>query len=137
MSGFEICRSATQQVKGVAKNGDGDGVQGGKFCVRRRMTELPGPSSALHGSGIHNTATATKLYPRRLGAFVLIMSQIPTPPASRPGSEAPEAVVKPADSADNSSELRRSLDTLLEQYLHLLDRQQQLQSGLSKELSSV
>lgn len=55
------------------------------------------------------------------------MSQIPTPPASRPGSDAPAA----------SSELLQSLDTLLEQYLRLLDRQQQLQSGLAKQLSSV
>ncbi|KAJ5162323.1 hypothetical protein N7492_007715 [Penicillium capsulatum] len=62
------------------------------------------------------------------------MSQVPTPPASRPGSEAPEVVAKP--NAGASSELRESLDTLLEQYLHLLDRQQQLQSGISKQLSS-
>lgn len=40
---------------------------------------------------------------------------------------------KPAGTA----QLLQSLDTLLEQYLHLLDRQQQLQSGLSKQLSSV
>ncbi|KAJ5766491.1 uncharacterized protein N7511_004107 [Penicillium nucicola] len=59
------------------------------------------------------------------------MDQIPTPPASRPGSEAPEAKAKPA-----ASELVQSLDTLLEQYLNLLDRQQKLQTGLAKQLSS-
>lgn len=62
------------------------------------------------------------------------MPQIPTPPASRPGSETPEAELKPAEA---SSELLASLDTLLEQYLHLIDQQQKLQSGLSKQLSSV
>ncbi|KAJ5152987.1 uncharacterized protein N7482_009465 [Penicillium canariense] len=61
------------------------------------------------------------------------MSQVPTPPPSRPGSEAPEPVSKPAGA---SSELQLSLDALLEQYLHLLDRQQKLQSGLAKQLSS-
>ncbi|KAJ5119684.1 hypothetical protein N7448_010353 [Penicillium atrosanguineum] len=61
------------------------------------------------------------------------MAQIPTPPASRPGSGAPKAKLKPAEA---SSELLASLDALLEQYLHLLDRQQKLQSGLSKHLSS-
>lgn len=63
------------------------------------------------------------------------MLQIPTPPASRLGSEAPEVVPKPNEGA--SSELLQSLDILLERYLHLLDRQQQLHSGLSKQLSSV
>lgn len=63
-----------------------------------------------------------------------LMPQIPTPPASRPGSETPEAELKPAEA---SSELLASLDTLLEQYLHLIDQQQKLQSGLSKQLSSV
>ncbi|KAJ5692195.1 hypothetical protein N7462_001618 [Penicillium macrosclerotiorum] len=61
------------------------------------------------------------------------MTQVPTPPASRLGSEAPEIEVKPTEA---SSELRQSLDILLEQYLHLLDRQQKLQSGLAKQLSS-
>ncbi|KAJ5397094.1 hypothetical protein N7509_005207 [Penicillium cosmopolitanum] len=59
------------------------------------------------------------------------MVQVPTPPASRPGSEPP--AVKPAE---DSSELLQSLDVLLEQYLNLLDRQQKLQTGLAKELSS-
>ncbi|CEJ56932.1 hypothetical protein PMG11_05644 [Penicillium brasilianum] len=61
------------------------------------------------------------------------MAQIPTPPPSRPGSEAPDHVPKPAEA---SSELLDSLDVLLGRYLHLLDRQQELQSGLSKQLSS-
>lgn len=60
------------------------------------------------------------------------MAQVPTPPASRLGSEPP--VVKPAE---DTTELLQSLDVLLEQYLHLLDRQQTLQSGLAKILSSV
>ncbi|KAJ5548747.1 hypothetical protein N7513_005981 [Penicillium frequentans] len=64
------------------------------------------------------------------------MPQIPTPPASRPGSEAPEVESKPAEAPGGSTELLQSLDILLEQYLHLLDRQQELQSGLAKQLSS-
>lgn len=60
------------------------------------------------------------------------MVQVPTPPASRPGSEPP--AVKPAE---DPSELLQSLDVLLEQYLNLLDRQQKLQTGLAKGLSSV
>ncbi|KAJ5780958.1 hypothetical protein N7457_006118 [Penicillium paradoxum] len=60
------------------------------------------------------------------------MTQIPTPPASRLGSEAPETKVKSAASVD----LAQCLDTLLEQYLHLLDEQQKLQSGLAERLSS-
>ncbi|KAJ5613534.1 hypothetical protein N7528_007188 [Penicillium herquei] len=35
-----------------------------------------------------------------------------------------------------SKDLLQSLDTLLERYLHLLDRQQQMQSELAKEMSS-
>lgn len=65
---------------------------------------------------------------------ICTMSQIPTPSTSQPGSEALVDELKPAEA---SSELLRSLDTLLEQYLYLLDRQQELQSGLSKQLSSV
>ncbi|KAJ5999108.1 hypothetical protein N7451_006918 [Penicillium sp. IBT 35674x] len=64
------------------------------------------------------------------------MPQIPTPPASRPGSEAPEVEIKPAETPGASTELLQSLDILLEQYLHLLDQQQELQSGLAKQLSS-
>ncbi|KAJ5819820.1 hypothetical protein N7474_005411 [Penicillium riverlandense] len=61
------------------------------------------------------------------------MAQIPTPPASRSASESPNESQKPETA---SSELLQSLDTLLEKYLHLLDRQQELQSGLAKQLSS-
>ncbi|CAI7630388.1 unnamed protein product [Penicillium viridicatum] len=60
------------------------------------------------------------------------MSQIPTPPASRPGSEAPDVKVKPVALEDSV----QCLDTLLERYLHLLDRQQKLHSSLAKQLSS-
>ncbi|KAJ5816815.1 hypothetical protein N7447_009048 [Penicillium robsamsonii] len=60
------------------------------------------------------------------------MTQIPTPPASRPGSEAPEEKVKPVALEDSV----QCLDTLLEQYLHLLDRQQKLHSSLAEQLSS-
>lgn len=45
--------------------------------------------------------------------------------------------IKPAETPGASMELLQSLDTLLEEYLHLLDRQQELQSGLAKQLSSV
>ncbi|KAJ5555555.1 hypothetical protein N7535_007992 [Penicillium sp. DV-2018c] len=58
------------------------------------------------------------------------MTQIPTPPASRP--ETPEVMAKPVASED----LVQCLDSLLEQYLHLLDRQQRLQSSLAKDFSS-
>ncbi|EPS26641.1 hypothetical protein PDE_01579 [Penicillium oxalicum 114-2] len=61
------------------------------------------------------------------------MSELPTPPPSRPGSEAPETATKTVEA---SAELLQSLDLLLESYLHLLDRQQALQSGLSKSLAS-
>ncbi|KAJ5288534.1 hypothetical protein N7478_001564 [Penicillium angulare] len=64
------------------------------------------------------------------------MSQISTPHASRPGSEALDIEMKSAEMKRPSSELRQSLDTLLEQYLYLLDRQQELQSGLSQQLAS-
>ncbi|KAJ5520545.1 hypothetical protein N7463_000998 [Penicillium fimorum] len=60
------------------------------------------------------------------------MTQIPTPPASRPSSEAPEEKVKPLALEDSV----QCLDTLLEQYLHLLDRQQKLHSSLAEQLSS-
>lgn len=62
------------------------------------------------------------------------MSQSPTSPASRPSSVVD---LKPAGSEEASSGLAQSLDTLLEQYLHLLNRQQHLQAGLSKHMSSV
>ncbi|KAJ5472531.1 hypothetical protein N7530_006532 [Penicillium desertorum] len=60
------------------------------------------------------------------------MTQIPTPPASRPGSEAPEVKAKPEALEDSV----QCLDTLLEKYLHLLDRQQKLHSSLAEQLSS-
>ncbi|KAJ5463509.1 hypothetical protein N7475_008453 [Penicillium sp. IBT 31633x] len=60
------------------------------------------------------------------------MTQIPTPPASRPGSEAPEVNMKPTVPVD----LAQCLDALLEQYLHLLDKQQKLQSRMADSLSS-
>ncbi|KAJ5427928.1 hypothetical protein N7445_009382 [Penicillium cf. griseofulvum] len=61
------------------------------------------------------------------------MTQIPTPPASRQSSEAPEVKVKPVALEDSV----QCLDTLLEQYLHLLDRQQKLHSSLAEQLSSA
>lgn len=64
------------------------------------------------------------------------MAQVPTPPASRPGSEAPEVQQKETQ-VDTSAGLLQTLDTLLEQYLHLLDRHQKLQADLAKRLSSV
>ncbi|KAJ5967366.1 hypothetical protein N7501_003614 [Penicillium viridicatum] len=60
------------------------------------------------------------------------MSQIPTPPASRPGSEAPDVKLKPVALEDSV----QCLDTLLERYLHLLDWQQKLHSSLAEQLSS-
>jgi len=62
------------------------------------------------------------------------MAQIPTPPASRDASEAPEASPK---LAGPSSDLLQSLDLLLERYLKLLDHYQALQMRLEKQLSSV
>ncbi|EKV16612.1 coiled-coil domain-containing protein 115 [Penicillium digitatum] len=59
------------------------------------------------------------------------MTQIPTPPASRPGSETPEVKVKP-EALDSV----QCLDALLEKYLHLLDRQQKLHANLAEQLSS-
>ncbi|PLN82147.1 hypothetical protein BDW42DRAFT_167241 [Aspergillus taichungensis] len=61
------------------------------------------------------------------------MTQIPTPPASRAGSESLDVETKQSDS---SAELLRSLDSLLEHYLHLLDQHQRLQADLSSRLSS-
>ncbi|BCR91587.1 uncharacterized protein ACHE_70430A [Aspergillus chevalieri] len=62
------------------------------------------------------------------------MAQILTPPASRHTSESPE--VRKETEVDASAELLQSLDTLLERYLHLLDRHQKLQADLAKRLSS-
>ncbi|KAL2853918.1 hypothetical protein BJY01DRAFT_50426 [Aspergillus pseudoustus] len=56
------------------------------------------------------------------------MAQLLTPPASRQTSEAP--------GADPGTGLIRSLDTLLERYLELLDKHQKLQGELASKLSS-
>ena len=64
------------------------------------------------------------------------MAQIPTPPASRHGSESPDTEYKQIPVVD-TSDLLQSLDTLLERYLHLLDRHQKLQAELATTLSSV
>ncbi|KAE8148551.1 hypothetical protein BDV25DRAFT_158132 [Aspergillus avenaceus] len=63
------------------------------------------------------------------------MAQVPTPPASRHGSETPDAESKQLPITD-STELLQSLDTLLERYLHLLDRHQKLQAELASSLSA-
>ena len=65
------------------------------------------------------------------------MSHLPTPPASRYGSESLDDIDKKSPVVDLSRELSQSLDTLLERYLGLLDRHQKLQADLSKQLSSV
>ncbi|KAB8236795.1 hypothetical protein ETB97_011305 [Aspergillus alliaceus] len=64
------------------------------------------------------------------------MAQIPTPPASPQGSESPDVESKPPPVVDSSVDLLQSLDTLLERYLHLLDRHQELQAELATVLSS-
>ncbi|KAE8379236.1 hypothetical protein BDV26DRAFT_260045 [Aspergillus bertholletiae] len=64
------------------------------------------------------------------------MAQIPTPPASRSGSESPDTEHKQPPVDDSSVDLLRSLDDLLEQYLFLLDRHQKLQAELATTLSS-
>ena len=65
------------------------------------------------------------------------MSKLITPPTSRSGSEASQIETKPAPTLQTSPELRLQLDILLEQYLDLLHKQQQLQSGLAKHMSLV
>jgi coiled-coil domain-containing protein 115 len=62
------------------------------------------------------------------------MSPFPTPPSSREVSGASEEIEK---SASSTKHLVQSLDSLLERYLHLLDRHQTLQANLGKQLSSV
>ncbi|PYH33044.1 uncharacterized protein BO87DRAFT_407687 [Aspergillus neoniger CBS 115656] len=64
------------------------------------------------------------------------MAQIPTPPASRPASPAPDSEPKQAPVADAPEDLLQSLDNLLERYLHLLDQHQKLQAELGSKLSS-
>ncbi|KAL2860235.1 hypothetical protein BJX68DRAFT_261198 [Aspergillus pseudodeflectus] len=56
------------------------------------------------------------------------MAQLATPPASRQPSEAPDS--------DPATDLVRSLDTLLERYLELLDKHQKLQGELASRFSS-
>ena len=69
------------------------------------------------------------------------MAQIPTPPASRSGSESPEFELKEApvsdSSADSPADLLQSLDALLEKYLDLLDQHQKFQTELASRISSV
>lgn len=69
------------------------------------------------------------------GRIAFAMAQIPTPPASRPGSEPPDAV-KAAPVSD-SADLLQSLDALLEKYLDLLDQHQKSQAELASRISSV
>ncbi|RAL06433.1 uncharacterized protein BO80DRAFT_396319 [Aspergillus ibericus CBS 121593] len=64
------------------------------------------------------------------------MAQIPTPPASRSASPAPDAEPKQAPVAESPVDLLQSLDNLLERYLHLLDQHQKLQAELGSKLSS-
>lgn len=120
------------------------------------MTDLSGPSfSALRGSrdsSPHNPLTrflvSLFLFPLPsppaflfssllINCLDIVMSELITPPASRSGSEAPLIETKPAALLQTASELRLRLDTLLEQYLALLNKQQQLQSGLAKQMSLV
>lgn len=119
-----------------------DKAQGGKFfCVRSPNDGVTGAELLLHGSSSPTNICVTFFIDGFLRDSLRILSitmpHIPTPPASRPGSEAPEVEIKPAEVPGASTELLQSLDILLEQYLHLLDRQQELQSGLAKQLSSV
>ncbi|PWY79449.1 hypothetical protein BO94DRAFT_567774 [Aspergillus sclerotioniger CBS 115572] len=64
------------------------------------------------------------------------MAQIPTPPASRSASPAPDAEPKQAPVAESPVDLLQSLDNLLERYLRLLDQHQKLQAELGSKLSS-
>ncbi|RDH31378.1 hypothetical protein BDQ94DRAFT_147305 [Aspergillus welwitschiae] len=64
------------------------------------------------------------------------MAQIPTPPASRSASPAPDSEPKQTPVADAREDLLQSLDNLLERYLHLLDQHQKLQAELGSKLSS-
>ncbi|KAL4906882.1 hypothetical protein BDW74DRAFT_176484 [Aspergillus multicolor] len=64
------------------------------------------------------------------------MAQLPTPPASRQSSERPEAEFKQLHIDDPTPDLLKSLDALLEKYLHLLDKHQRLQNDLASKLSS-
>lgn len=63
------------------------------------------------------------------------MAQIPTPPLSRQASEERQIEDQKKTSQDQDQVLL--LDSLLERYLHLLDRHQTLQAEIGKQLSSV
>ncbi|KAL4885040.1 hypothetical protein BJY04DRAFT_158553 [Aspergillus karnatakaensis] len=60
------------------------------------------------------------------------MPQLPTPPVSRQTSESPDLNLPNGQTAD----LAQSLDSILEKYLHLLDKHQRLQGELAAKLSS-
>lgn len=62
------------------------------------------------------------------------MAQIPTPPLSRQASE--ERQIEDQKKTKDQDQILL-LDSLLERYLHLLDRHQTLQAELGKQLSSV
>ncbi|KAL1987734.1 hypothetical protein VTN96DRAFT_2574 [Rasamsonia emersonii] len=62
------------------------------------------------------------------------MAQIPTPPLSRQASEERQIEDQKKTSQDQDQVLL--LDSLLERYLHLLDRHQTLQAEIGKQLSS-
>ncbi|KAL4739136.1 hypothetical protein BDV11DRAFT_188445 [Aspergillus similis] len=64
------------------------------------------------------------------------MKQLPTPPASRQSSEVPDTDFKQLHINEPTPDLLESLDTLLEKYLHLLDKHQRLQHVLASKLSS-
>lgn len=119
-----------------------DGVTGAELLCSTSLFYLKLPGLFLvfphHRSLEENPQSA-------LAWIFLAMAQIPTPPASRPGSEAPDVDAKSANEVKASVEepaatpvdLAQYLDTLLEQYLVLLDQQQKLQSSLAEQLSSV
>ncbi|KAL5337584.1 hypothetical protein BJX70DRAFT_233288 [Aspergillus crustosus] len=62
------------------------------------------------------------------------MSQLLTPPTSRQTSEAPDTKLKELH-IDDFLELSQSLDSILEHYLHLLDKHQRIQTELASRLS--
>ncbi|KKK15894.1 hypothetical protein AOCH_005432 [Aspergillus ochraceoroseus] len=64
------------------------------------------------------------------------MAQLLIPPTSRHSSESPEEELKQLHLADSATNPLQLLDTLLERYLHLLDKHQKLQTKLASKLSS-
>jgi hypothetical protein len=129
-----VPRTKRRAGNSFAFGGANDGVTGAELLT------LHGSSASIAVLPHNNCINALAYTVLQVGLGCLntslqyIMAQIPTPPPSRPGSEAADPAPK---SAEASPELLQSLDVLLEQYLHLLDRQQKLQSGLAKQLSSV